>query len=314
MRTLLQRYRWWLLGGLAGLTLTAAIALAVSAGHRGGGTAPAPQRSGAAVDSYRGLGSWVDLWDTRAWKDPAATIADMASHGVRTVYVQTGTARSASGVSNEPAMREFISEAHARQMYVVAWYLPNLKTGSVDFQRLVQAVEFRTNDGQGFDSVALDIESTAVKSISARNANLATLSRKLRSRVGTDYPLGAIIPSPVGITKQTGFWNVFPYSTVAKYYDVILPMAYYTFHGHTGTQARTDALTNMTLLRAQPGCAAVPVHLIGGVVGDSSSAEVREFTSAARESGCIGASLYDWAGTTRSQWKALTSAWTATSQ
>jgi len=45
-------------------------------------------------EAYRGLGSWVDIYDSKAWKDPSAAIADMASHGVRTLYLETSNSRS----------------------------------------------------------------------------------------------------------------------------------------------------------------------------------------------------------------------------
>lgn len=273
-------------------------------------TAPtAPPVTHERLEAYEGLGSWIDLWDARAWRDPAATVADMSRHGVRTIYIQTGNARSAGGIANPSAMRRFITEAHARDMLVVAWYLPSLKPGSVDLTRVVQAVEFRTEDGQKFDSFALDIESTAVKPLAARNRSLATLSEKIRARVGDSYPLGAIIPSPVGLRKQSGFWNVFPYESVAETYDVLLPMAYYTYHGQTAEQAGADAAASMSILRSQPGCSDVPVHLIGGIAGKSSAAEVLEFTLAARASGCIGASIYDWAGMSGAKWNALEAGW-----
>ena len=295
---------------LAVVVLVGALASGLSkAGRNTSSTAQA--EAADRLEPYRGLGTWVDLWDAKAWSDPTAAVKDMASHGVRTIYIQTGNARSAGGISNPSAMDEFITEAHARDMYVVAWYLPTLKSSSVDFERVMQAVEFRTDDGQRFDSFALDIESTAVKPLAKRNRALADLSDRIREAVGPDYVLGGIIPSPVGLMKQTGFWNVFPYADVAETYDVLLPMAYYTFHGHTAEQARDDAIESMRILREQPGCSEIPVHLIGGIAGKSSSAEVRAFAKAARETGSIGVSLYDWAGMSTARWRAISAGWNA---
>ena len=36
-----------------------------------------------------GMGVWVDLYDDAAWKHPATAVADMAAHGVRTLYLET---------------------------------------------------------------------------------------------------------------------------------------------------------------------------------------------------------------------------------
>lgn len=312
MRLFVKRFVQPILGVFVLGALVALLAFGYALVRRGGDGSPTQPVD--RLDAYRGIGSWIDLWDARAWRDPASAVKDMADHGVRTIYIQTGNARSAGGISNPSAMRAFITEAHARHMYVVAWYLPTLKPGSVDYDRVVQAVEFTTEDGQMFDSFALDIESTAVKPLSARNRSLAALSERIREQVGPSYPLGGIIPSPVGLKKQTGFWNVFPYANVAGNYDVLLPMAYYSYHGHTAAQARKDALENMRILRAQPGCSEIPVHLIGGIAGESSAAEMREFARASRETGCIGVSVYDWAGMSDSRWRALGTGWSTGSQ
>jgi hypothetical protein len=310
MRSFLIRFRWLILGIALLALVGTAIVLAGGRSVRSAAERSTQPTATGKLDAYRGLGTWVDLWDAKAWRDPAAAVRDMASHGVHTIFVQTGTARSAKGIANPAALAEFITEAHARGMYVVAWYLPTLKADAPDFDRVVQAIEFTTAEGQKVDSFALDIESTAVKRLSVRNASLAELSARIRDHVGPDYPLGGIIPSPVGLRKQTGFWNVFPYQNVAETYDVLLPMAYYTYHGHTAAQARADAQANVRLLREQPGCSDKPVHLIGGISGKpSTTAEARAFSRAARDVGCIGASLYDWAGMTPGQWRAMSAVW-----
>jgi hypothetical protein len=258
-----------------------------------------------SLAAYKGLGTWVDLYDTKAWDNPTAAVRDMASHGVKTLYIETSNFHSSDAIMNQVALKTFIHEAHAHNMRIVAWYLPNLKAGSVDLSRITQAIFFKTAGGEKFDSFALDIESTEVGSVTTRNRNLAALSKKIRQRVGKTYPLGAIIPSPVGLNKKQGYWDEFPYASVASIYDVFLPMAYYTYHGHGSSAALSDALGNVRILRSQPGCAKVPIHLIGGISDDSSSSEVSAFVSGVRKAGCFGASLYGWPGTSSAEWKAL---------
>jgi hypothetical protein len=271
--------------------------------------APAPRAASTTtsgkLDAYRGLGSWVDIYDAKAWRDPAATVSDMASHGVRTLFIETGNSRSSTDIFNPTALATFIRECHARNMRVVAWFLPDLKPGAPDYSRIAQAIAFTTSDGQKFDSFALDIESTAVSSEAARNRSLEALTKRIRSLVGPSYALGAIIPSPVGLAKKAGYWNDFPYTMIAGYYDVFVPMAYYTYHGSTATAAGADALNNVRILHAQKGCATVPIHMIGGISDDSSTAEVRAFVSAVLQTQCFGASLYGWVGTTAADWSAL---------
>jgi hypothetical protein len=285
--------------------LLVAVGLFALARGTSGTSAVGPDSATASLGPYRGLATWVDLYDARAWKDPEAAVADMATHGVRAIFVETANSSSSSGLVHPGALATFIVEAHARHMYVVAWYLPDLRPGTLDFDRVMQAIDFASDDGQKFDSFALDIESTAVKSESARNQELAALSAQIRSRVGAGYALGAIIPSPVGLAGAKSHWRGFPYAMLARTYDVFLPMHYYTFDIHTAKATYTSTLANMRVLRAQPGCAATPVHMIGGISGPSSTAQVHQFVRAVRETACIGASLYGWTGTKAAAWREL---------
>lgn len=266
---------------------------------------PAPSAGAASIDAYRGLGTWVDIFDERAWEDPAAAVADMASHGVRTLYLQTGNSHADTAFKDVAATGAFIRESHAHGMRVVAWYLPYLKDETLDLDRVTQAIRFRTPDGQSFDGFALDIESSSVKPESKRILALESLTLKIRAVAGPAYALGGIIPSPVGLAKKTGYWDTFPYEMVARTYDVLLPMAYYTYHGKGAAAVYEDAMENMRLLRAEPGCATVPVHLIGGLAGKTTAAETTTFVRACAETGCIGAGLYDWVGTGAAEWQAL---------
>ena len=260
---------------------------------------------GAPLDAYQGLASWVDVYDTPAWRDPAAAVRNMQRHGVRTIFVQTSHYNTPTPFFNVKQLRKFIAEGHANGMRVVAWYLPNMKPGSVDFKRVEAAVRLRTADGQAFDSFALDIESSAIDSEAMRNRGLKALSLKMRRLVGPAYPLGAIIPAPVDLRKTNGVWHSFPYTMLAETYDVFLPMGYYTFHGGGARSAYTDARANLRILRSQPGCAQTPIHLIGGIAEKSSTGQVQAFAQAVREGNCLGASMYGWAGTTPAAWRAL---------
>jgi hypothetical protein len=268
-------------------------------------TAAVVAPAGPSLDAYKGLGSWVDIYDDPAWASPRATVADMAKHGVRTLYIETSNSRSSFDLKDPSKMSEFISAAHSHNIQVVAWYLPDMTKASKDYRRIKKAIEFRTSGGEKFDSFALDIESSAVKSESRRNRALASLSTKIRSLVGASYPLGAIIPSPVGLAKKAGYWDSFPYSAVAQRYDVMVPMAYYTYHGKGASAAYADAKANVRILRAQKGCSKLPIHLIGGIAEKSSASEVKAFVKAAVETHCFGASLYSWPGTSASDWRAL---------
>jgi hypothetical protein len=265
--------------------------------------------NGRDIAAYAGFGAWVDIWDDKAWAAPEAAVADMAAHGVKTLYIETANSRSKSAFVHPAALRRFVVAAHARKMKVVAWYLPDLLDLNKDYDRIAAAIRYTTPEGQRFDSFALDIESSKVAGAPARNRALETLSRRIRAAAGPRYPLGAITPSPVGMAKNTGYWPGFPWRMLAGVYDVFVPMGYYTYHVKGYGPAYAESVQNMRIVRAQPGCASVPIHLIGGITDKSTGAEVAAFVRATREERAFGASLYAWAGTTAAMWREMERGW-----
>lgn len=291
--------------GLAILVvLVALLATLVPAAARPQAAAAKPR-----IIMYRGLGAWVDMYDAKAWADPVAAVADMASHGVRTLYLETANFHYPKTASmftrGKVTAADFISACHAKGIKIVAWYLPSFADPAKDYTRSVAAIDYRTPDGQKFDSFALDIEWSGVKNVSTRNARLADLSAKIRAAVGPDYPLGGIIPSPAGMAKNATYWPGFPYKAVAAVYNVIVPMGYYTYHGDGYANAYRDTRDNVAIIRTQTGSPSIPIHVIAGDAAKSSAAETLAYVRALRETGCIGGSMYDWATTTPESWAAL---------
>src|SRR4051794_6452044 len=161
------------------------------------GLAAAPAAHARPVtDSYRGPGAWVDLYSRRQLAAPEATVRTLAAHGVHTLYLETGNwgNRRAEDVRYPDVAARFITAAHDAGLTVVAWYLPGLRPRDPDLRHCLGAIDFQTADHDGFDGFAMDIESTFIGSIRARDRALLALSARLRDEVGADYPLGAIVP------------------------------------------------------------------------------------------------------------------------
>ena len=285
-----------------GLLLLALLAAALT---------PAPPVSGGpgspSLEAYRGLASWVDLFEERAWRRPGRAVADMAAHGVRTLFLETSNYSQRRTVVNRAAVGRFIDAAHDRGMAVVAWYLPGFSDVRRDLRRSMAAIRFQTSGGERFDSFGLDIEASIVDPPSRRTKRLLTLSRRIRARVGEGYPLGAIIPSPVGIELAGDYWPGFPYRQLNEIYDVFVPMGYFTYHVNGATRVHDETAQNIRMLREATGDPTVPVHLIGGIADRTSAAEAREFVRAVREHGVLGASLYNWSLTRDHHWTELRS-------
>jgi hypothetical protein len=257
------------------------------------------------IGMYAGLGSWIDIYDSRAWHHPKATVKSMHAHGVRTLYLQTSNfSRSRAIMYRDQTMR-FINMAHRLGIKVVAWYLPGLKQPDLEFQRSMAAIDLRTREGETFDSFAMDIESPAVQPPAERTRRLLALSARIRATVGQNYRLGAIIPSPRGMQKHPGYWPDFPYQQLMATYDVFLPMTYFTWRVSGLAGARRYSTMCINIIRRETGDPNVPIHIIGGISNDATTPETRGFVGAVRQEHVWGASYYGFAGTTRAQWREL---------
>lgn len=250
---------------------------------------PASARSQPRVGPHEGLASWLDVYDRKPWRHPSKTVARLRAKGVRTLYLQTSNYQRHRDIIFRDEVGAFLEAAHAVDMKVVAWYVPSFQKVGVDLRRSMKAIDYRSPSGDAFDSFAMDIEADNVRKISKRNARLMRLSKRIRSAVGGDYSLGAIIPDP----KTQRFWPNFPYRRVARIYDVFLPMSYWTFRTKGYGKVYNYTKNTLWIIRKRTRDEDVPIHMIGGLAGDASVREIKAFTRAVREKGAIGASLYD---------------------
>lgn len=281
------------------LLLAAVVVAAVLATPAAGGSAR--HRS-----AYAGLGTWLDIYATPSWTHPRREVAAMARDGVRTLYLQTGNYEQRADLVRPPALGRFVDAAHAAGIRVVAWYLPSFLYPAQDTRAALAAIRFRTAKGERFDSFALDIEASLVKSVPLRSKRLLQLSARLRAAVGRRYALGAIIPSPVGIRKHPKYWPHFPYRQLARSYNVFLPMAYATDRHIRGVEAtRAYDAADIAIIRTRTGKPHVPIHLIGGLANAMGPKETAGFMQAVADCSPVGYSLYAFSVTRQATWKAL---------
>ncbi len=269
---------------------------------------PTTPASAAGAGPFTGAGAWVSIFSGAAvWDHPATHVARMQRAGVRTLYLQTSSSASPvrTQVFRRTQVARFLVAAHARGMRVVAWYLPPLRHTDRELSRAMAAIRLRTAGGQRFDGFALDIEPSGSTPAGARrNANLAQLSRRLRASAGRSYPLGAIIPSAVGLSLSPRFWPAFPYETVGRYYDVVLPMSYSTSRVSGATATYDYTMRNIVFLRERLG-PLVAVHVIGGDAGRSSRLETRGFVQACNDAGVAGASMWHYTAYGVEDWQEM---------
>jgi hypothetical protein len=262
-----------------------------------------PRPDAAAV--YGGLGSWVDIFATQAWRDPQAVVDVLRANGVGTLYVETSNYSQSRDILYPTGLSRFVEAAHAAGLNVVGWYLPSFVRPELDARRALAAIRFRSVHGQRFDSFALDIEASVVRNVELRNARLIALARSLRRAAPAGYPLGAIVPSPVGMRRHPHYWPGFPFAALAATFDAFVPMAYFSYYAKTPAAAYAYARSVIVAIRQETGLPEVPIHLIGGLANRARIAEVDRFVQAASDCGVAGVSLYAFFQTSGAQWSLL---------
>jgi hypothetical protein len=305
-----MRNRKRALGALAtALTISLALSALVARGGDPGAPAsgtPTAIRANPNIGPFRGMGTWVDLYDDPAWAHPRRAVEGMAARGVRTLYVETSNYSRSRAFVFKDGVTRFVDAAHAFGVRIVSWYLPGLRNVATDLRRARAAIRFQTPNGNAFDGFGLDIEASVVTDPAVRTARLLRLSNRLRAFAGDTYPLGAIIPSPRRIdVTDPHYWPGFPYAQLAEIDDAILPMTYYTYRESGGDAAHWYVSSVIDLIRSDVGNEQVPIHVIGGIANASSGAETRGFVHAVREHGVIGASFYTYPTTDARDWHEL---------
>ena len=266
---------------------------------------PSPPPGSWTLVPHSGLGAWVDAYDWTVelgGTTPAVDTIDidaMAAAGVQTLYLQTSHRRSNAIVMEQERLEELIDRAHAKDMHVVAWYLPTFLDPADDLARLLAAAELRV------DGLAVDIEATDLVDVTERNRRLLELSDQLRTTLGDDKTLAAITLSTVHTqVVNPEFWPDYPYADIAARYDAILPMAYWSLRiGELRAPVRYVG-ENVDRLRAVVGDD-MPIHLIGGIADKVSVSDISGMVAAIEDRDVIGGSLYDWVTSNPRQWSAL---------
>lgn len=259
------------------------------------------------VDSYEGLGVWVDAFDFEPNYqgegggtppvDPAV-VDDFAELDVRTIYLQAARRddRAPGMLLDRALLAEFLARAHARDIDVVGWYLPLFDDIDADLERLVAIADFNAA-GHRFDGIGVDIEYIeAVPDAEERSNRLVFLSQGLRKE-RPDDALSAIVPPPVQLEViNPSYWPRFPWRDLDRYYDVWMPMAYWTVRtdasGYRDAYRYSEESTRR--MRANIGRDDALVHIIGGIGDETTSADLDGFRQALEDTDSIGGSIYDW--------------------
>jgi hypothetical protein len=268
---------------------------------------PAPLGGAAGTAAYRGMGTWVDVydWSTTYTKGRPQVSPDavdrMAEQGVQTLYIQASKHDAPTDVLEADLLREWMSRARGQGIRVVAWYLPTLVNPARDLARIKAIAALPV------DSVAVDIESKDVAQLEERNRRLVQFSADVRKALPGRSIGGIVLPPVVLEAVNRSYWPSFPYRQLVPYYDVWMTMGYWTnrISGTTYRDANRYTTENVKRLRANLGLPNALVHPIGGIGDRTTAVDVAGYRTAVTDTDSIGGSLYDWRTTRPDLWESL---------
>lgn len=267
-------------------------------------TQAAPERRGASADVFGGLGTWIDIYDTKLYASPNAVAGRLATRGVTTAWIETANDRSTTDVVDPTGLGSLVDALHARGIKVVAWYLPGHDRHARDLRRARAMLAFKSQQGGAFDGIALDVESLREKNVTRRTARMLDLFARMRAEAGST-PIAAITYPPRAFERHLSWWPNFPWAELATRVDAFVPMLY-TGGGFKGYDATYGYVArSLRLLRGAVGDT-VAIHAAGGVANRMSAEELKAFTDALGDEGNIrGWSLYDLQTMTPAGWAAM---------
>lgn len=259
------------------------------------------------AETFMGLGAWWDVYDwsptftNGAARLGVADVDRLAAAGVQTLYIQTATFRHPATVLDVTRLKAIIARAKTKKVKVVGWYLPQFLDVSADLTRMVAAVRL------GLDGYAIDIESTDNPNVAARSQMLVNEMRFLRGGF-PNLPLAAVpVTAVIWDELNRSWWPSFPYKELARWCDVWMPMAYWTYRpaGSTWRDPYRYVSESVTRLRTSTGVPWLPVHPIGGLSSLMSTADADAMNRAMTDTYAIGGSLYDDVSTPAGLWPSL---------
>jgi hypothetical protein len=250
--------------------------------------------------------------------DPARIVAQAAASGLhalelRTTYGEFDELTPAA----RPTIDALVDAAAARGIAVVAWTVPRW-TNVEDVAAETAAAAYRTPHGNGFAALAVDLERGDYFLGDGPDgfAALASYPGELRAALGPKYPLIATVEDPFleHLTVAD-----YPYATIAASVDALQPMTYWRMMSRraiTPAAVRAAIRASFAATRREAG-RALPIDIGGqssaeGPRGAPPRGEIAAAVVESRRLGALGITFFDWGGTSRSQFDALSrTAWKA---
>jgi hypothetical protein len=264
--------------------------------------AVASSNPGSARWIPTGTGIWVYQWGRTAQGNPRAIVRRALHTGLSHIFVRTGS--SHDGFTGTTVLRALLPATRGTSLRVVAWDFPTLKNPVADARRLAKAASYRrTRGGPHVAAVAPDIETPAEGTHNSRR-RVALYLTTLRRLLPTDVAILATVPWPSMYRVGS-----FPYGTVARYSDALLPMAYWYSNGVRQVTAQSISYLRRFHKPVQPVGQGYDSKIdVPSLSHSNLRRQVPVFLATAHRYGATAVSLWSWQTAPRVTWRALAAA------
>jgi hypothetical protein len=283
---------------------------------RASATTP-PELPSTSVALASGKGMWLywslnPLDDNYFGKlDPDAIVAQAAKAGLH--YVEIRTAYGAMWQVPPAAKLTFdtiVDGLAAHGIVAMGWTVPREATFE-DLSASIRTARYRTPKGTPLLGISIDLE-RGDDFMGGDPNGLAALwqyEKYLREAVGKKYLIVATVEDP---SFEHLDESKYPFREIARYADVLQPMAYWRMMRRTPTTpelVKSLMQKSVAMLLAASG-RRLPVSIGGqttaeGRNGYPPAAEITASLDGAKAAGAIGVCYFDWKGTQPYQWDAL---------
>lgn len=246
-----------------------------------------------------GFGMWCTP-DVLAVAPPEALIAAARAGHVTHLYLEVG--RSNTGFYGAGILARLLPVAHRAGIAVIAWVYPFLDDVPADVATALAAARYVAPSGDRPDALMADLEQNM------QEAYVRAYSQILRARLGPRYLMGVATYPP-----QSYWGRRYPFRTVARSWDLIVPMDYWHLEqrAYTPGEAAAYVAASIDGVRAATGSRAVPIEVLGQMFdwrqdgrGSPSGAEIGAAIGAAAAGGA-GVSFFEWNHASPGEWDVL---------
>lgn len=254
----------------------------------------------ASLAPVRGLGMWCTPPVLESAPPQALIAAARASH-VTHLYVEV--AGSHDGFWGKEDLARILPVAHAAHIAVIAWVYPFLDDVPHDVDLSLQVARYVAPSGDRPDGLAADVEQNM------QEPYVRAYGQILRALLGP-HELMTIATYP----PQSYWGQRYPFRTVARSWDLIIPMDYWHLEPRTYTAAEAGAYVAASIAGIQraSGAPDVPIEPVGQMfdfnqngLNSPSAGEIRGAIQAALAADTSGISFFEWNHATPGEWDAL---------